>query len=667
MSSSSLQQEGKEEEGGRETSIRDEYDDWYDDFDPSLFSAADLGLHEMDYDMTPRGGDGNGRGRGRGGGRGYNGRRNGYNPYGHDYVRDTEADNSNIDIDQVNDLIAERVAARKERRFDEADVIRDQLLHELGVLLRDKDRVWRSGCSPGGSGQSWLRGGSGRGGVQQPQQRGRNSFGPKGHDYNLSPDAGPNQSALSDSEIDGLLAERLQCKLCRDFYGADQIQQELFSAGVWVHDGKKEWRADGRGFGDYNNDNVKPGRERGSRNDQNRPYVQSPDSLATENVQTMQALLEERVKAKLDRNFVVADAIRDELMNDFNVGINDRLRQWSVGGRFREPSPSRGAPTRRQPRQQQRRRENPSGEYRMSIRSKIPDELHEIQDLIRTRDEARRSRNFDKADEILQILNERHIEVNDVAREWYSTHGTESSSYSRRGGGNISAEQEAVILKLLDERSALKQEREFGKADRIRDRLQEDFNVRVDDKNREWHVVTDEYGMSPLSSELDEKTQLYVEELVRKRAVAKLHRDYHIADAIRNELMNDYLVQIDDRIKEWHALEGVTSKSVPDDDFLSNEADSPTILEDVEAFGTTPGEGVPMVEDEDTLDTTSGEANVDEENSLERILSDETSSSAEDLASLTVVQLKDRLRNAGLPVSGRKAELIERLSATQEG
>lgn len=33
-----------------------------------------------------------------------------------------------------------------------------------------------------------------------------------------------------------------------------------------------------------------------------------------------------------------------------------------------------------------------------------------------------------------------------------------------------------------------------------------------------------------------------------------------------------------------------------------------------------------------------------------------------DLSSCTVVQLKEKLRAAGLPVSGRKAELIERLT-----
>ena len=34
----------------------------------------------------------------------------------------------------------------------------------------------------------------------------------------------------------------------------------------------------------------------------------------------------------------------------------------------------------------------------------------------------------------------------------------------------------------------------------------------------------------------------------------------------------------------------------------------------------------------------------------------------EDLSLLTVVQLKDRLRNLGLRVSGRKQELIDRLN-----
>ena len=38
----------------------------------------------------------------------------------------------------------------------------------------------------------------------------------------------------------------------------------------------------------------------------------------------------------------------------------------------------------------------------------------------------------------------------------------------------------------------------------------------------------------------------------------------------------------------------------------------------------------------------------------------------EELSKCTVVQLKERLRAAGLPVSGRKAELIERLAGASQ-
>jgi hypothetical protein len=39
--------------------------------------------------------------------------------------------------------------------------------------------------------------------------------------------------------------------MARDFDSADAVQDELVGAVVYVHDEKKEWRADGKGFGDY--------------------------------------------------------------------------------------------------------------------------------------------------------------------------------------------------------------------------------------------------------------------------------------------------------------------------------------------------------------------------------------------------------------------------------
>ena len=40
--------------------------------------------------------------------------------------------------------------------------------------------------------------------------------------------------------------------------------------------------------------------------------------------------------------------------------------------------------------------------------------------------------------------------------------------------------------------------------------------------------------------------------------------------------------------------------------------------------------------------------------------------SGENLSACTVVQLKEKLREAGLPVSGRKAELVERLAGASQ-
>ena len=45
---------------------------------------------------------------------------------------------------------------------------------------------------------------------------------------------------------------------------------------------------------------------------------------------------------------------------------------------------------------------------------------------------------------------------------------------------------------------------------------------------------------------------------------------------------------------------------------------------------------------------------------------DEAAEEAEDLSKLSVAELKERCKAAGLPVGGKKADLIERLSASQE-
>jgi hypothetical protein len=55
----------------------------------------------------------------------------------------------------------------------------------------------------------------------------------------------------SEPEIHEMIAERLQCKMSRDFNTADAIQADLIAVSA-PHDGLKEWRADDKTFGDYN-------------------------------------------------------------------------------------------------------------------------------------------------------------------------------------------------------------------------------------------------------------------------------------------------------------------------------------------------------------------------------------------------------------------------------
>ena len=601
----------------------DEYDDWYADFDPSEFDDEETSSFSLSS-TTSR----------------------------HDYSRDTTADSSRVDLNAVNSLISQRTQARKTGNFVEADALRDQLLRDHGVRLQDRQRQWRSGCSASGSGSRWGNNSNSshennnrsRGGGGDNNRRSSRSFGPHGHDYALSDDAGPHNAGLQPQEIHALLAQRLECKLNRDFDRADEIQQQLHAAGVAVHDGRKEWRADGRGFA-----NNKTGRGAAAQSgDRRRPYEKSPQSLDNEFGSVIQELVEERALAKLDRNYEVADEIRDQLRDEYGVQVDDRLRQWSVGGAFGDDRNSHN----------KNRRSN----FRMAKFSETPDNFDDIQQLVEQRNQARLDRDFETADRILQELADANIQVDDRRREWSvggaaAASTTTGGSFVQRGGdGNtLSAADETKITQLLQERDACKRDKEYGKADRIRDRLANEFQVRIDDRNKEWHVVTSAYVPSAESAQLDEATQEYVEAQISQRALAKLKRDYETADSIRDELLDDYLISIDDRLKEWTALDAAAGERDAEDD-------------DDDDNGLGDDESDDKGEDNEIsldLNNASDVAlnDVVEEVGFGEPQSQESHIEArqEDLASLTVPKLKDRLRERGLPVSGRKAELIDRL------
>ena len=193
----------------------------------------------------------------------------------------------------------------------------------------------------------------------------------------------------------------------------------------------------------------------------------------------------------------------------------------------------------------------------------------------------------------------------------------------------------------------------------------DDFDVQVDDSCREWSIMSEEYTMSSQSCPLDPDTEKIVKERVAARVAARALRKFDVADLILEALLAEYRVHIDDRLREWTAVAPVSLgqkndvEEPGDGDILGSEvADlevsqdcpdaSAEIADDIEASGDSHGNS------EGTGDNDADGAALEEE-------PDVGVDQEEALGSLTVVQLKDRLRDAGLPVSGRKSELIERL------
>lgn len=559
------------------------------------------------------------------------------------YTRDTSRDNSNVDEAVVEDLLKERMQAKHRKDYDLADTIRDQLLNDYSVGVFDRERTWKTGCSPSGSGMPGRR-------NQRGDRNGRKSrdFGPNGHDYFESKDSGPHTARIEENQIHGMLAERLQAKMQRNFELADSIQATLIQSGVYVHDGMKEWRADGVPFGDVRGRDGQPGISRGSRADRNRAYTKSVHSEPVDGAsdELIDKLVNQRANFKATREYDKADAVREGLQTKFNVLVDDRLREWSVNGDFGSEHQA-----------QREMAEAFANRGYIQSGSSLPTEDQEhIQAQVEARHQAKRDRNFDLADSIREELQDEYdVMINDKIKLWsvggdFGTDGGPKKpgwNYTRRGGGNLSEDQVQQVQSLLKDRFQAKREKDYQGADDIQQQLFEDCNVLVDDKNSEWHVDSDEYvpaGSNALGLPSEQIEAISAK--VQKRIECKKQKDYEMADVIRDELKDGFGVLIDDRTKEWRQVDG---SSLDDQEFVKEAAQSQS-----SAFQRTQQQ-----------DDSYAEEDNDPEEQVEAaavgMSSSSSSVSAEELSSLTVAALKEQLRGAGLPVSGKKAELVERL------
>eukprot|EP00978_Attheya_sp_CCMP212_P023546 scaffold72447_cov54-Attheya_sp.AAC.3 len=408
-------------------------DDFFDDYDEFMTGWKDNNSDRSNNSGGDRGGGGGGGGSysdrgGGGGGGGYSDRRQGggggrgrVNAGGHDYERSPDDDVSvAVDVGQVDALLAERIQHKRRRDYEAADEIRDQLKSEFGVTVWDKEQTWTTNPDSGGGGARHREGGRhSRDGPDRSSRNGQRgnkreiSFGPTGHDYEQTGGPiDPTICPLGEDDINALIAERLQHKLNRRFQEADELQRQLYEVNnVFVHDGQKQWRADGVRFGDSNDDSSSrgnPSRSQDSRKSRDSiryyTFVGGNGGLSDEVIKGIADSMVKRSEAKLNGAYDLADSIRDALRDKYNVAVDDRSLQWHIRSAGYVRSQNSGALA-----------DEPNGDFSneegsiaSSIDQKVADRLA-----------AKLEQDFESADAIREELWEVYsVEIDDRLKEW---------------------------------------------------------------------------------------------------------------------------------------------------------------------------------------------------------------------------------------------------------
>ncbi len=303
---------------------------------------------------------------------------------------------------------------------------------------------------------------------------------------------------------------------------------------------------------------------------------------------------------------------------------------------------------------------------------------NQIHILISKRQRCKRHRQYDDADKILAALNQCGVFLHDKRGEWRAdgkNHFGRRSVYVRRGStyGLLSEDDIIAVSTMVEDRSYAKKRGEFHISDKLGHILKTKYRIQVDDKNREWSVeniveegengkvvIGGDYVPSPLCNlddpthTMDEESKTLIAQRLAERSLYRKKRDYTMADKILDEVMTQYSVVVDDRTKEWKVILG--------DDFEDDGFVKGALLSQRSAFVRS---GKKSVEDDNkTYVSISGsDDNSTTSTKNEEGIASTANQKTSDFDSMTVVELKQQLRQAGLPVSGKKAELILRLNS----
>ena len=290
----------------------------------------------------------------------------------------------------------------------------------------------------------------------------------------------------------------------------------------------------------------------------------------------------------------------------------------------------------------------------------------QIHTLIANRSLAKSQRKFDEADRILDELKLAGVHLHDNRKEWRAdgdnhfgrTNGDHKNrEFVMRGGTHgLSLDALSDISKIVERRSQAKRTRDFLTYNELGGALKNKFGVHVNDKKREWSMIfitpldqdqdqelTSVYVPSPIAPldspthAMDDESKATIQKRLTDRLMARRRRNYVLADSIQDDLKKEYLVDIDDRTREWMVGtiddDGTVDDGTVDDGNVDDGTDATVTLAAIKT--DVPAAAIATVTDEEETES--------------------------QLLALTIIVLKEKLRNAGLPVSGKKAELVERL------
>merc|ERR1712087_1083974 len=180
----------------------------------------------------------------------------------------------------------------------------------------------------------------GRGGGRNDRSRSFSRRYPGVYRHEFQRVAG-NSGRCDQKTVDKILSQRIEAKRSNDYQTADVLRDKLRELGVEVLDRERQWWVIGGG--------GRPRYGPGS-HDYRRIGLDDDENQIDEG--HVNQLLAERLQARITRDFVTADRLRDKL-RDIGVEVDDKEKTWtarrqgySARGRTRDTSRSR-SPRRR--------------------------------------------------------------------------------------------------------------------------------------------------------------------------------------------------------------------------------------------------------------------------------------------------------------------------------